>query len=202
MELSSGFDFHEDVLDFLRRIDWETTRQMIGNSHSSLIGLVGASWLGASQDNWLLDGPPTASKRRVADLILGQRELPIAVVEVEGTAYSEKLDTIDLYLGSDRDDLADLKLGLLVCYAYPPERPAVPIDDLIDRARHMGTAHPKKWVAVVFLEKTAEAAVADVMERNSYYAYRFNRASCLISRNGSAAPSPTLLWEHDSGISG
>ncbi len=170
---------------------------MVGNPHSTLIGLVGSSWLTASGAHWLLDGPPTAGRGRVADLILGVAQAPCVAVEIEGTAYFDKLDTLGLYLGSSHADLAEIQLALLICYAYPPERPALPIEDLSDKARQLGLAHPGKWIAVVFLEKDVGSADASVMNRNAYYRYRFNRASCIVSRNGSAYPEPHLIWESD-----
>jgi hypothetical protein len=181
------------AVELFSSVPWGVLPRLRGNPHSSLIGLLSHWWLNHSADSWVLDGPPQITGtvngepnvRRSADLILGSGSLPSAVVEVEGTDHFGKLDTLGLYLRSTAADMAHIGTGILVSYAYPPERPVVPMADLANAVSDLTMTLKNKWIVLLELPKEPVTVEAPLMQRNEYYRYQFKDVRMVVSINGS-----------------
>ena len=183
------------AIRLVQTIPWKMAAGMRGNPHSSLIGLILTWWIANSERNWVLDGPPSAGQRRVADLVLGRNSAPNAVVEVEGTNYLDKIDTLGMYLRTDDSHFSGISMAILVCYAYPPERPRLPVEEICEALVTASTANREYWWTAIFLEKSAAAPLSPIMSRNGYYRFVFSKASVLVARGGSAMNELQELWE-------
>ena len=183
----------DEALRLFRSVPWGILPRLRGNPHSSLIGLLSHWWLNRAADSWVLDGPPQITGtvngepnvKRAADLILGSGSLPSVVVEVEGTNHLKKLDTLGMYLRSTESDFSPIDFGVLVSYAYPPERPVVPIEDIAPAVSDLTSTLKGKWVFVLELSKEPVTVKAPLMQRNEYYQYQFTDVRIIMSHDGS-----------------
>ena len=182
------------AVSFFGSVPWGVLRDMRGNPHSSIIGLLSNWWITMADPNWILDGPPTSGNRRAADVILGSSNAPRIAVEVEGTRPLDKLESLRLYLDSEHADLSSVSVGVLVSYAYPPEIPVIPRDEIVEAARSVSAHVGNKWLILVELHKVRATVAADVMNRNNYYKYTFSQVDVGPMRGGSFGGFSTV-WQ-------
>lgn len=190
IDFSSGVE----AVRFFGSVPWGVLKGMRGNPHSSIIGFLSNWWITMEDPNWILDGPPTAGNRRAADIVLGSSNAPRIAIEVEGTRYLEKLESLRLYLDSEHADLSSISVGVLVSYAYPPEIPIIPRDEIVEAARSVSAQVGNKWLILVELHKVSATVTADVMNRNNYYKYAFNQIDVGPMRGGSFGGFSTV-WQ-------
>jgi len=191
----------QEAFKLFRSVPWGILPRLRGNPHSSLIGLLSHWWLNRAADSWVLDGPPQITGtvngepnvKRAADLILGSGSLPSVVVEVEGTNHLKKLDTLGMYLRSTESDFSPIDFGVLVSYAYPPERPVVPIEDIAPALSDLTSTLNGKWVFVLELSKEPVTVKAPLMQRNEYYQYQFKDVRMTASVNGSVTATDDYI---------
>jgi hypothetical protein len=185
---------YREAVRFFESVPWGVLRGMRGNPHSSIIGLLSEWWITMEDPNWVLDGPPTAGNRRVADILMGSSNAPRIVVEVEGTRHVDKLESLRLYLDSEHDDLSSVSVGVLASYAYPPDIPNIPRDEIVEAARSVSARLGNKWLVLVELQKVRVEVSAEVMNRSDYYKYAFNHVEVGPMRGGSFAGFSTV-WQ-------
>lgn len=190
VDFSSGIE----AVKFFESIPWGVLKGMRGNPHSSIIGLLSSWWITMEDPNWVLDGPPTAGNRRVADILMGSTDAPRIVVEVEGTRHLDKLESLRLYLHSEYADLSSVSVGVLVSYAYPPEIPIIPRDEIVEAARSVSAQLGNKWLILVELQKAPATLSVDVMNRSDYYKYVFSQVDVGPIRGGALSGFSTV-WQ-------
>jgi hypothetical protein len=190
LDFTSGFAAQESF----GTVPWQVISGLRGNAHSSLIGLISQWWINSGDSNWVLDGPPKC-KDRYADLILGSDHTPNAVVEIEGTEYLRKLDSIARYLEPGAVELSTISTGILVAYAYPPDQHEVPFDRIIRRASEITLELNNKWIIIIELSKTKDHLDVPLMSRTEFYNYRFDKVRMLSVRGGSAFHEPATLFD-------
>lgn len=106
---------------FLKRLQWDTLRNIYGCAHSSIIGFISSEWINQSKLNSVLDGAPSPkigtgrTGQKNADVLLCRDDKPLVVVEVETgvSKYSEKIDSLWAYL-SNSNDFKGMELGILI----------------------------------------------------------------------------------------
>ena len=185
---------YREAVRFFGSVPWSVLSGMRGNPHSSIIGLLSNWWITIEDPNWELDGPPTAGNRRVADILMGSTNAPRIVVEVEGTRHLDKLESLRLYLDSTYDDLSSVSVGVLASYAYPPDIPIIPRDEIVEAAQSVSARLGNKWLILVELHKERATVSADVMNRSDYYKYTFSQVNVGPMRGGSFAGFSTV-WQ-------
>jgi len=109
------------IEDLLKTFRWGTLQKMYGCAHSSIIGFISTEWINLSEENSILDGPPSPEigKGRKgqtnADILLFKGDLPFIPVEVETNVskYDEKLRTLFTYLKNKNNFFDGIEFGLL-----------------------------------------------------------------------------------------
>ena len=98
-----------------------------------------------------------------------------------------------MYLRSTESDFSPIDFGVLVSYAYPPERPVVPMDDLAPALSDLTSTLKGKWVFVLELSKEPVTVKAPLMQRNEYYQYQFTDVRIMMSHHGSATGWTSII---------
>ncbi len=150
-------------------------------------------WIEQAAEHTVLDGAPSFGLANAGwcDLMLCRNDLPVGVVEVEGTRPMEKLHTIGQYFSSSRPELAGIQMGILVTYAYhargrgaavaypPAEDPLV-----MDRAAQLSRAHPGAVLVVLTLDKDVDAQRSSLRSTVKYYWGSLSKVSAIMFENG------------------
>ena len=119
-----SLDKPEQILESLRCLDWDVLSHTYGNSHASLVGLVGSWWLrqDGSACRSVADGSPgfpdgTGGRPKHPDLLLCEDEQVVGLVECEGTHYCKTIGKLLGILGQRHCVLRSVRFVLLVLYA-------------------------------------------------------------------------------------
>ena len=197
-----------DLWAALPSVPWDTLSRIHGNCHSSMIGLITSWWVGLCPDHWALDGPPGYRSRRVADALLCDASGPVGVLEVEGTAYPGKADTIGHYLTPEDHHVAldGIRFGILVLYPVTVTRRdgetdllsgGVPgVQECLERAGEITGRLTDTEIIVVAVDKRYEADVHPVRRISDlgYHRCRVSRVRAVGFVGGNEVCAPEILW--------
>jgi len=182
------------LLNSLRGANWSVAAKTYGSSHATLIGLLAHWWINLSPGSHsVLDGAPSHGEGNAGwcDLMLCANEVPLGVVEVEGTKPIDKLRTISAYFSSSRLILSSLEFGLLLVYAYnargrgiAKQYPPAQTAEVLAAALHLSASHPSKTLIVLALDKVVDANPGAVRLSSLYHLGRFERIEATLLTNG------------------
>ena len=198
-----------DLWAALPSVPWDTLSRIHGNCHSSMIGLITSWWVGLCPDHWALDGPPGYRSRRVADALLCDASGPVGVLEVEGTAYPGKADTIGHYLTPEDHHVAldGIRFGILVLYPVTVSRTqgetdllggnAGGVGECLEAAKEITRELPRTGIVVAAADKRYEAGVhaARKISDLGYHHCRVSRVRALLLAGGETVSGPETLWQ-------
>ncbi len=116
------------LLEELTKASWSTAFRTYGNDHATLIGLLVDWWISREpRGRWALEGGPSFGYRARSvrgggqcDAILGEGELSIGLVEVEGFRYEYTLEKMGRFFEAEYDDLSSLQFGIFLAYPTDP----------------------------------------------------------------------------------
>lgn len=193
-----------ELLHSLSRVRWDIARRTFGSSHATLIGLMSQWWIDLGADHNVLDGAPSFGHANAGwcDLMLCEQQKPFGVVEVEGTRHMEKLHTIGQYFASSRHELAGIKLGILVSYAYHPRGrgnalayPSSRDSLVMARAEQLSQAHPDCALVVVNVDKAVDRGRGPLRETVKYYWGSVSTVSATLFAEGQEKDTMVLLQD-------
>lgn len=103
----------------LGKARWDIAARTFGNSHATLIGILSEWWIRQNySSHTVLDAPPSHGNGNAGwcDLILCKDDIPIGVVEVEGTKPDHKIKTLDSYFTTNKKTMSGISFGILLAY--------------------------------------------------------------------------------------
>lgn len=198
----------DHIWDALPSVPWPTLSRIHGNCHSSMIGLITAWWVGLCPDHAALDGPPGYRSRRVADAVFCDASGPVGVLEVEGTDYPGKADTIGHYMApEDRHEaLCGVHFGMMVLYPVTVSRRQGETDllrgdvpgvrECLEKTRVITGRPPDTEIIVATIDKRYEADVHPVRRISDigYHHCRVSRVRAIRFAGGNEVSAPVTLW--------
>jgi len=119
----------DELLKFVKSVNWETAARTFGNSHNTLIGLLVDAWIRFApkrKAHYVLEAPPSLEEnekrkekaRRLSDVILVHDVRPVGIVEVEGLDPFKACKKMARYLKMRKP--TRFLFGLCVFYACRP----------------------------------------------------------------------------------
>ena len=180
-----GLSIHE-IFESLSRAYWEVAHRTYGSSHATLIGVMVEWWVSLSLEaHTALEGPPSPGQGNAnqGDAVLCRNEMPVGILEVEGTRPVEKVETICKYLGSKKPGLSSLNFGLLFAYSYEPSgirHRHAENRSLIDAVEQATIRHPGRSLILVEADKTYSRFASGIRTSNAYLAGTIDSAFGII----------------------
>ncbi len=177
-----------NILEELSKVNWQAAIKTYGNAHASLIGLLVAWWNNISEHHWTLEAAPSWGGRDTGycDAILCANNGPRIIVEVEGTNYVAKLDTIQNYFQAEH--MESLYAGILLSYAYRVQNREYvkpPTQELFVRSINITQENPDKELILITAYKHYESIVPEIRRReHDYYCGRICKIESLRVVNG------------------
>jgi hypothetical protein len=171
----------------LSKAMWPIAARSFGNSHTTFVGVLTAWWAEKSTSHTLLDGAPgncIGKGRKCADAIFCADDLPVGVLEVEGSYPCTKVDAIGGYFGTKCGELQSIRFGVLVVYAYGESstgktwqyKPAtIQYPLLIPQIKVLTSQYPGREIFFVEIQKEREINLAPVRRLRGYYFGRINQ---------------------------
>lgn len=187
----------------LNDANWNVAARTFGSSHATLIGVLGEWWIRQSPlSHTVLDGAPSHGNGNAGwcDLMLCRDEIPVGVVEVEGTKPLEKLDTLNSYFLSDRKEMLDISFGILLVYSYSPKGsgrnrsyPEAVTPAIHSAALSLSFANTGKPLILIAVDKKIDVNKSVIRAASPYYSGTTNRVTATLFLNGLETNSHILF---------
>ena len=178
------------LVQSLASVQWAVAVRTYGSSHSTLIGLIAAWWVGLSpSEHTVFDGAPSHGSGNAGwcDLMLCERDAPVGVVEVEGTKPFEKLRTLGSYFASGKPGLDGIQFGLLAVYAYHVKGrgdarryPPAESSEILSAAKRVSLEHPTKALILVALDKVVDKSLSSLRSSSPYHVGSFSKVTGVL----------------------
>jgi hypothetical protein len=190
------------LLERLGTARWDVAHRTYGSSHATLIGILNQWWIDQSVGTHsVLDGAPSHGFKNAgqADLLLCADNEPAWVVEVEGTQALQKIRSLAKYFAGTRPELASLKFGLLMVYAYEAKGvgakrfyPSAEVPELTSLIQEV-TSTLRRDFFLLIADKQFERVTNGIRAVSGYYHGRFHRITGICYREGQEVARRSLF---------
>ncbi len=183
--------------------NWNVAARTFGSSHATLIGVLGEWWIRQSpSSHTVLDGAPSHGNGNAGwcDLMLCRDEMPVGIVEVEGTKPLQKLETLNSYFVSDRKEMSDISFGMLLVYSYAPKGsgcnrnyPKAVTPDVHSATIDLTSKNTEKPLILIAVDKHIDNNRSTIRAVSQYYSGTTNRVTASLFLNGKVIDSKILF---------
>ena len=200
----------DKILRDLQTARWDVAGKTFGNNHATLIGLLVDWWISLSPATHtaLESGPSNGYSRKgmrgQCDALLCNNELPVGVLEVEGSRYLYTAKKIGYFFAARYQELESLQFGILVLYTYEPDGigkdrnlPLTENDaETLEEVRSITEDYRDKTVVVICIDKKYNRQLIGIRAEkgNGYYFGEPFKIQGFLFRNGRKLKSKTF-WE-------
>lgn len=185
-----------ELLTSLRQADWQTVQNTIGNSHSTLIGVL-VSWYVHTYpaSRLAIEGAPgfaaVDGERKHSDALLLEDDTAVGILEVEGNNNENAIDRIRTHFASNDILLGNLWFAVLVAYPGEPigegdqrHFPDPLLGDHQARYQALSAQYRDKCFIAISLKKQFERNLQGPRTINTdYYSGRVDSGLAMLFRN-------------------
>lgn len=193
-------------LSSLCTVDWQVAHQSIGNSHSTLIGLLVSWWIQTCRLNrWAVEGAPSFGKKNSertgkSDALFCDGQSIVGILEVEGSRYQYTISKIEKHFRSKAEDLKKLRFAVLLLYPESPKGkganrtfPDLSSSTFVEQVKQLSQKYPTKTILLILLYKQFERVLTGIRSKNEYYSGSVSKVSAQLFRKGELIGSLTLF---------
>jgi len=197
----------EKLLKYLQNVRWHVAGKTFGNDHATLIGLLVDWWISLSPATHtaLESGPSNGYSRKgmrgQCDALLCNNELPVGVLEVEGSRYLYTAKKIGSFFATRYPELKSLQFGILVLYTYESvgrgkDRylPSSEDADTLQEVQSLTGKFPDKSVVVISIDKQYVRQCSGIRAQTEYYFGEPSKIQGRLFCNGRRS-EPKFFWE-------